>query len=64
MKIEEFKQFKANINKRIAKKKKILEDANLQLKTSMEDLKNSMSNLQTLEYQLNKTTDAMQKMVI
>lgn len=41
MKKEEFKQFKSNINKKIAKKKKILEDARLQLKTSLEELANS-----------------------
>lgn len=45
MKQEEFKQFKANINKKIAKKRKILEDARLQLQTSKEELANSMSNL-------------------
>lgn len=64
MKKEEFKQFKANINKKIAKKKKILEDARLQMKTSMEEMSNSMSNLETLKQQLSKTTDAMQKMII
>ena len=64
MKKEEFKQFKANINKKISKKKKILEDARLQLSTSKEELANAMSNLATLQSQLNRTTDAMQKMII
>lgn len=41
MKKEEFKQFKANINKKIAKIKKILEDARLQMKTSTEEMANS-----------------------
>lgn len=41
MKKEEFKQFKANINKKIAKMKKVLEDARLQMKTSQEEMANS-----------------------
>lgn len=45
MKQEEYKQFKANINKKISKKKKILEDARLQLSTSKEELANAISNL-------------------
>ena len=38
MKKEEFKQYKANINKKIAKMKKVLEDARLQMKTAMEEM--------------------------
>ena len=64
MQKESFKQWKANINKKISKKRKELEDAINQLRTTQEELTNAKSNLATLEYFLSKTTTDGQKTVI
>lgn len=61
---EELKQFKATLNKRIQRKKMILEVNKMQLKTQMEELYNSNATLITLEDQLKKTTTDGQKAVI
>lgn len=61
---EELKQFKSTLNKRIQRKKMILEVNKMQLKTQMEELYNSNATLITLEDQLKKTTTDGQKAVI
>lgn len=61
---EELKQFKATLNKRIQRKKMILEVNKMQLKTQQDEMYNNNATLATLEEQLKKTTSDSQKAVI